>query len=181
MGCITYHGVHAEAADQIGGRLPAEQVVEPRAVERVAGVQVDDGRWRAVRGRQGPLGVQRAEQPGETTAAAGHAARAVVAAAAGFVVVRVQVVGVQNGQPEHARSSRSRSRHRSSHLKQSQRHGRDHRTAQCGSAVDRYQCSRLRRGDNGIGFVISATAVITNLDSLRASAARFLPRRVVIV
>lgn len=117
----TYHCVHAEIADQIGGRLPAEHVVESRALERVAGVQVDDG------GRPGAFGVQRAAQPSETAVAAGLTARAVSAVAASLVKVRMKVVGVQHGQPELA-GSRRRRRHRR-RLKQSQRYGRDHRTA----------------------------------------------------
>lgn len=133
-------------AHQIGGRLPAEHVVESRALERVTGVQVDDGRRRAVRGRPGPFGIQRAAQPGETAVTAGRAARAAVilATAASLAVVWVQVVGVQHGQPELAGSSRHRRRRRR-RQKQSQRYGRHHCTA--------------RRS--------AADEVITNSDSLR--------------
>lgn len=56
-------------ADEIGGRFPAELVVERRAEEQVAGEQ-EDGR-RAVRGRLGPFAVQRGAQPGETAETTG--------------------------------------------------------------------------------------------------------------
>lgn len=137
MGCVTYHGVHAEMAEQIGGRLPAEHVVESRALERVAGVQVDDGWPHAVRGHPGPFDIQRAAQPGETAVAAGRAAPAAVipATAASLVVVCVQVVGVQDGQPELAGSGRHRRHRHRGHLKQSQRYGRHRCTAQRSAAV----------------------------------------------
>lgn len=84
----TYHCIHSEIAEQIGGRLPAEHVVEFCALERVTSVQVDHG------GRPGAFDVQRASQPGDTAVAAGRAARAVSAVAASFIKVRMKVVGV---------------------------------------------------------------------------------------
>lgn len=89
----TYHGVYAEVANEIGGLLPSEHVVEVRAVERVARVQ-EDGR-RAVRGGSRPFGVQGGTQPGETAEIAAGGRRATR-----FVVAGVHVVGVQYGQPE---------------------------------------------------------------------------------
>lgn len=85
----THHDVEAETADEVGRRFPAQLVEERRAEERVAGVQLDDGR--AVRERARPFPVHRAPHPRETA----ETFRV-------LVEVRVHVVGVQHGQPEVA-------------------------------------------------------------------------------
>lgn len=128
-----YHGVHAEGADEIGGRLPAEHVVERRAEERVAGVQVDGGR--AVRGRAGPFREQRGPQPRETAVPVGR-----------LVEVGVHVVGVQHGQPElsgRRRGGRRRRRRRDQQTNRNGRRAREHR--RCTAAPRAKTAARVLR------------------------------------
>lgn len=106
--CVcTYHDVYTEITDEIGGRLPAEHVVERRAPKRVASVQVDGGR--AVRDRSSPFADERGAQPGETADAR---TVAVGVAAARLLETGVHVVSVQHGEPEPADRWRQRWRRR---------------------------------------------------------------------